>query len=244
MKGVIINYSENENIGQILGEDGHRYNFNSYNFMNLERKIYINDEVDFVIKNNKAKEIFPINVRNINQKNINFKEIENKLNDKNIINKIKKEYFFYLKLIFIIFLIALYFVYTSKTNSAIFILSLIALLSSGAYSLGLIILVLKPNSLVKKAVLNEYLNDQIKRFNAVPENLQYKEVKYIHIEANNYQEAEELLLNEIFDLQADAIINYSYQHSSTSHKSGNIITGKTREISRYHTIDGTLIRYI
>jgi TM2 domain-containing membrane protein YozV len=67
MKGKILEFNIQTNNGIILGNDGKRYSFNGANWKSNQSPS-INQEVDFTIENDTAKEIYIIsNSQTINQ---------------------------------------------------------------------------------------------------------------------------------------------------------------------------------
>ena len=101
MKGTVIDFSNTENSGLILGEDGNRYIFDISDYKGKNKSIDIDCEVDFIVDENIAKEIYPIKIKesskeaikiekeektptssSLNIKKVDFKSIENKVNDK------------------------------------------------------------------------------------------------------------------------------------------------------------------
>lgn len=99
MKGIIIDFNNEEKKGLILGNDGNRYKFNyEAEWKNKNKIPKIDDEVDFIIKDNIATEIFSLNKKsNIileeNQANSEFKRIDFNLieNEFNNIDKIDNQ---------------------------------------------------------------------------------------------------------------------------------------------------------
>lgn len=267
MKGTVIDFSNTENSGLILGEDGNRYIFDISDYKGKNKSIDIDCEVDFIVDENIAKEIYPIKIKesskeaikiekdektptssSLNIKKVDFKSIENELSNPKHSEAIQKEYKIYLILSILVLLIPLYIMFTAKTsNSGIFVLSMLASLFIAFYIVKLFLVFSSPYEVVKKMVLKKSYKEQLKIWETTPKGLEYEEIRRLHIEGKSFENSEEQLLELAFNIKADAIINYSYQHSTSS----NIKTsgfGKHKsidtKINEYHIIDGLAIRFL
>lgn len=61
MKGSILDFNNEDSAGIILGEDGNRYSFDFGEWKSRNKDIEIDANIDFIIKNNVATEIFDLN---------------------------------------------------------------------------------------------------------------------------------------------------------------------------------------
>ena len=98
MKGTIIDFDETEKVGLILSEDGNRYEFDLSQWKSKNKTPELDNEVDFVINEDKVCDIYSLNkvndankTKNNNDlqnhfdsdiKKINFTEIENTIDAK------------------------------------------------------------------------------------------------------------------------------------------------------------------
>ena len=65
VKGIILDFKNDDKNGLILGEDGNRYSFfYDTDWQNKITELKINSEVDFIVKDNKATEIYCLNNKN------------------------------------------------------------------------------------------------------------------------------------------------------------------------------------
>ena len=82
VKGIILDFKNDDKNGLILGEDGNRYSFfYDTDWQNKITELKINSEVDFIVKDNKATEIYCLNNKNnddisLNKNNIPFKKMD------------------------------------------------------------------------------------------------------------------------------------------------------------------------
>lgn len=188
MKGTVIDFSNTENSGLILGEDGNRYIFDISDYKGKNKSIDIDCEVDFIVDENIAKEIYPIKIKesskeaikiekeektptssSLNIKKVDFKSIENELSNPKHSEAIQKEYKIYLILSILVLLIPLYIMFTAKTsNSGIFVLSMLASLFIAFYIVKLFLVFSSPYEVVKKMVLKKSYKEQLKIWETTP----------------------------------------------------------------------------
>lgn len=203
--------------------DGNQANDVYYlNKNNLEVKT-TNEKVESPIQNQSYSDI----------KKINFEEIENKIdneiiNEINDIEKYKKEKKQTTKSFLIslpILLVEVIFIALSNEAKWYFLSLILGLvfIITALSSVLLLISILMPKKLGNKLIkmqrksniINEY-KKYLKIINYTPNNLNFDNIKIINVRANTLEEAENKLLNEAYELKADAIINYSNQFNTIS----------------------------
>ncbi|MCT7570415.1 hypothetical protein N5U00_10565 [Aliarcobacter butzleri] len=195
-------------------------------------------------------------------KKINFEEIENKIdteinNEINDTEKYIKEKKEARKSFFIslpILLVEMMFITVSNDVKWYFlslILGLIFIITA-LISVLLLIRILMPKKLENKLIkmerksniINEY-KKYLKIINYTPNNLNFDNIKIINVKANTLEEAENKLLNEAYELRADAIINYSNQFNTISNvRTTGIGSGKSvsTSVTAVNSISGLAIK--
>lgn len=260
MKGTIIDFCEEENSGLILGEDGNRYSFDSVDYKSKNSIVSIDSEVDFVVDENRAKDIYSIktktndgkveeektvllNSQNSNFKKIDFEKIKEQFKNKNLLNSVRSK--FRVKLIISIIPLIVFIIFLNslppKSDFLTFV-SWVLIVINSLFTISFLATMLLPSKEVKRIVLRDIYNNQLKRVEYTPQDLIYNELKRIHVKEDTFKDAEDKLLEQAFDLRADTIINYKYQFATSSKVSGR--TKIDTEIEEYHIIDGTAIKLI
>lgn len=232
MKGTIIDFDEIQKSGLILAEDGNRYLFELSNWKSKNKIPEIDAEVDFVVNENSATDIFCLtksgnakvektiqNQSYSDIKKIDFEKLENEINNPEIIKSAKSETkrdFLY-SIIVAVFLWILLFVSSSLKwpNFFVFLFLLIALAST-AYIFVKFINMINPKGWLKKNIIHSKYKDQLKIINYTPNSLEFDSIKIINISDKSLEKANNKLIEEAYNLKADAIINYSHQTSTTS----------------------------
>lgn len=243
MKGTIVDFDEVEKSGLILAEDGNRYPFDLSKWKSKNKSPEVDVEVDFVVDENQVSDIYSLSknipeVKATNEKventienqsysdikKINFEEMENEV-DKKLVDitefkEKKKELRGILLTAISLFIGAITLImYIDKNNPIGMLLALVIFVSSVA------ILVISVQLLIPKKLFDKiHRNDKIlleyekhlKIINYTPNNLNFENVKIINARASTLEGAEKILLQEAYDLKADAIINYSNQFNTIS----------------------------
>ena len=70
--------------------------------------------------------------------------------------------------------------------------------------------------LTKKGILIDEYKKHLKIINYTPNSLEFDSIKIINISDKSLEKANNKLIEEAYNLKADAIINYSHQTSTTS----------------------------
>lgn len=267
MKGTILDFNEELKNGQILGEDGKRYTFNSEEWKSKNKNPDIDTEVDFLEKDNIATEIFSLTKKteqnsnssqpnNINStfKKINFEQIENEmLSDKRLEDKRKETSKGFYALI-AVDIIAYFF-----TKTGISVIAYVVLFFSVPFSLFMIYpyyrLVIKKDlnpkdvaqNMIKESVIDEIYSNSLTILNYVPDNLNYQVIKMISSSSRNYDDAKKQLIRQAYELKADAILNLKDNTNSTSDvKSSFIPVTNTQQIKTNvvttHRLEGIAIK--
>lgn len=259
MKGQILDFNEELKTGQILGQDGNRYTFNFEEWKSKNKAPEIDIEVDFVIKDNIATEIFSLNKNSnssqINNKNstfkeINFEQIEKEINhyietNPQIIEKKKKEGI----KIFLISLSLTVLLYIVGTVSFSYKWDFLGMISVVIFLLGCLITFIlaianlpiiftskkkldnKVKELIKDEKIFEVYSNSLTILNYIPNDLQHNVIKMISASANNYDVAKIQLIKQAYELKADAILNLKDNTNSSSDvKSSYIPLTNTQQI--------------
>ncbi|MDN5095787.1 hypothetical protein [Aliarcobacter butzleri] len=273
MKGVILDFNNDDMEGLILGNDGNRYTFNiETDWQNKKILPEIDNLVDFIINDNKATQIYCMNNKslepietknneipsnNINFKKIDFEKIEKELNSEENIKKIKiklkKD--FYLSIKVTISLIAIYLI----SYSFVEYFNIEPNMLMGIISVILIILILffmftiwqtfldlffSKNKLKEDIIENLYKKD-LTIISYPPEKLNYKIIELITATENTLEDAKKELILEAFRLKADAIINYKHDIIKSSYVSGSKgYERKEKNATHTHNVEGVAIRLI
>jgi hypothetical protein len=239
MKGTIIDFDEIEKSGLILAEDGNRYLFELNNWKSKNKIPEIDAEVDFVVNENSATDVFcltksgnakvgktieivekPIQNKSYSDiKKIDFEKLENEINNPETIKSAKSE----TKKDFLYSIIAagfswvLLFISSSLKWPDFFVfLFLLIALASTAYIFVKFIDMINPKGWLKKNIIHSKYKDQLKIINYTPNSLEFDSIKIINISDKSLEKANNKLIEEAYNLKADAIINYSHQTSTTS----------------------------
>lgn len=264
MKGTILDFDNLEKKGLILANDGNRYIFDyEKDWKNKNKSVIVDTEVDFVIADNFATEIFSLSknsdlsdkqshVKNDNIdksfKKIDFSSIEKEFNNSTAIEKKKKEnikrflnslmalptiYFF----IFVL--------HEAKMDGILTILLFIVFIIAICFSLIFLINIFSAKSLLKEELIQSKYKEQLKIVNYTPTNLKYEVIKMIHVVDKTYNGATSKLVNEAYKLKADAIINCNYQSTTATNVKTDLVTKYVKsEIHVSNILDGTAIRII
>ncbi len=267
MKGQILDFNEEIKTGQILGQDGNRYSFNIDEWKSKNKSPEIDIEVDFVIKDNIATEIFSLKIKteveqnhntfqnnNLNLKKINFEDIEKEMyNDKRIEDKRKETSKGFYALI-AVDIIAYFF-----TKTGISAIAYVILFFSVPFSLFMIYpyyrLVIKKDlnpkdmaqNMIRESVIDEVYSNSLTILNYVPDNLNYHVIKMISSSSRNYDDAKKQLIRQAYELKADAILNLKDNTNSSSDvKSSYIPLTNTQQIKTNvvttHRLEGIAIK--
>lgn len=260
MRGTILDFNDKEMIGLILGNDGNRYTFNvEADWQNKNKFPEIDSLVDFIINDNKATQIYSINNKNLelietkdnknltnnmNFRKIDFKKLEDELNDENNLKKTKKELKneFYISIgVFILIWIIVGFI--DKNNEIIMLMMLIVIVPSFlAIGKTFFALFFSKDKLEEDIVEKLYKKD-LSIISYVPEKLNYEVIELISFSDNTQEEAKKGLIIKAFRLKADGIINYKHdviKSSYVSGKKGNVST----KVNTTHKVEGVAIRLI
>lgn len=240
MKGTILDLNEELKTGQILGEDGSRYLFNIDEWKSKNKAPEIDIEVDFIIKDNIATEIFSLSKKpntnssieqsksnlssnniNSNFKKINFEEIEKEMySDKRLEEnrtKITKGFFILLA----VDIVGYFFTKTGLDSIAYTVLFF-----SVPFTFFMIFpfykLVIKKDvnpkniaeNMTKNVVIDEVYGNSVTILNYIPNDLNHIVIKMISSTANNYEDAKKQLIRQAYNLKADGILNLK-QHSNS-----------------------------
>lgn len=244
MKGTIIDFDETEKVGLILSEDGNRYEFDLSQWKSKNKTPELDNEVDFVINEDKVCDIYSLNKANdvIKTKNnndlqnhfdsdikkINFTEIENKVDDElkngESFNKerdeLKKGFLWIVLPVLAAQVIFLAIAFSNRWDSPLLMLPILTTFLTMLFTIFLAIRILIPrklfNIIVKNSnILTEY-EKQLKIINYTPSNLNFENIKIINVSGDTLEEATKELLKQAYELKADAIINYSNQFNTIS----------------------------
>lgn len=244
MKGTIIDFDETEKVGLILSEDGNRYEFDLSQWKSKNKTPELDNEVDFVINEDKVCDIYSLNKANdvIKTKNnndlqnhfdsdikkINFTEIENKVDDElkngESFNKerdeLKKGFLWIVLPVLAAQVIFLVIAFSNRWDSPLLMLPILTTFLTMLFAIFLAIRILIPrklfNIIVKNSnILTEY-EKQLKIINYTPSNLNFENIKIINVSGDTLEEATKELLKQAYELKADAIINYSNQFNTIS----------------------------
>ncbi|MGJ0287165.1 hypothetical protein [Aliarcobacter cryaerophilus] len=239
MKGTIIDFDEVEKNGLILAEDGNRYSFDLSTWKSKNKNPEIDFEVDFVVNKNIATDVFcltksgnakvgktieivekPIQNKSYSDiKKIDFEKLENEINNpeaiKNAKSETKKEFLY--SILGAGFSWALLFISSSLKWPEFFVFFfLLVAIASIAYIFIQFIHMINPKSWLKKNIIHSKYKDQLKIINYTPNSLEFDSIKVINISDKSLEKANNKLIEEAYNLKADAIINYSHQTSTTS----------------------------
>lgn len=244
MKGTIIDFDETEKVGLILSDDGNRYEFDLSQWKSKNKTPELDNEVDFVINEDKVCDIYSLNKANdvIKTKNnndlqnhfdsdikkINFTEIENKVDDElkngESFNKerdeLKKGFLWIVLPVLAAQIIFLAIAFSNRWDSPLLMLPILTTFLTMLFAIFLAIRILIPrklfNIIVKNSnILTEY-EKQLKIINYTPSNLNFENIKIINVSGDTLEEATKELLKQAYELKADAIINYSNQFNTIS----------------------------
>lgn len=244
MKGTIIDFDETEKVGLILSEDGNRYEFDLSQWKSKNKTPELDNEVDFVINEDKVCDIYSLNKANdvIKTKNnndlqnhfdsdikkINFTEIENKVDDElkngESFNKerdeLKKGFLWIVLPVLAAQIIFLAIAFSNRWDSPLLMLPILTTFLTMLFTIFLAIRILIPrklfNIIVKNSnILTEY-EKQLKIINYTPSNLNFENIKIINVSGDTLEKATKELLKQAYELKADAIINYSNQFNTIS----------------------------
>lgn len=232
MKGTILDYNFKESRGIISADDGNRYLFELNNWKSKNKIPKIDAEVDFVVNENSATDIFCLtksgndkvektiqNKSYSDIKKIDFEKLENEINNPETIKSVKletKKDFLY-SIIAAVFLWILLFISSSLKWPEFFVfLFLLIALASTAYIFVKFIDMINPKGWLKKNIIHSKYKDQLKIINYTPNSLEFDSIKIINISDKSLEKSNNKLIEEAYNLKADAIINYSHQTSTTS----------------------------
>ena len=241
MKGIVLDYDGNTKEGIILGDNGNRYKFQFEDWKRENSKISLDVEVDFMISENKAIELYPINKTNLREENlieekkdfnfkkIDFDDIEKKINDPKIIDSEKKIYW---KTIrekiknLIVFwavssvLVAISFGYKLE-NLALFIVLMTFIFS--VRNIFLLILYATTSS-EKVELVSKFYGNELPIINYEPQSLNYDIIQIISTTSNVFDNARENIIRQAYDLKADAIINFTVVSATKGNVSSKLQT--------------------
>lgn len=258
MNGTVLDLNNDEKIGLILGVDGNRYTFNiETDWQNKNKFPEIDNLVNFIINDDKAIQIYCINnksfkpiettdneisTNNKNFKKIDFKKLEDELNDEANLKKTKKElrHEFYIGIgIFIITYIIMAFINTkNEIIGIVFLIIFIGLII--AIGNSFFALFFSKDKLEEDIVEKLYKKD-LSIISYVPEKLKYEIIELTSFSASTLEEAKKGLIIKAFRLKADAIINYKHdivKSSYVSGRKGNIST----KVNTTHKVEGVTIK--
>lgn len=266
MKGVILDFNNDDMEGLILGNDGNRYTFNiETDWQNKKILPEIDNLVDFIINDNKATQIYCMNNKslepketknneipadNINFKKIDFEKIEKELNNENNLKKTKKDLKneFYQSIIVSVALIAIPYIIgvlfgSSTMLSIISLIFLFAFLASLAAIVKAFFNLFFSKDKLKKDILVTFYKKDLTIISYPPEKLNYEIIELITATENTLEDAKNELILEAFRLKADAIINYKHDIIKSSYVSGSKGRVKTN-VDTTHKVEGVAIRLI
>lgn len=237
MKGTILDLNEELKTGQILGEDGNRYLFNMDEWKSKNKAPEIDIEVDFVIKDNIATEIFSLSKKtnttsnieqnqsnlslnnvNSNFKKINFDKFEKEIGNTDSLSKKKKENiknFFLTACLIPVTLLILYISIDAKWGDFISIIIFIFFISSIISTLVALKNIFFYKSQFRDDVIQSKFKEELQIIDFTPNNLNFEPIKIIHVVDKTFDGARKKLIDEAYRLKADAIINYTYQSTTT-----------------------------
>ena len=240
MKGTILDFNNEDNSGIILGEDGNRYSFNyEIDWKNKNKAPDIDTEVDFIIKDTSASEIFSLsqnttpiknevkinkdltnNIKNTNSslKKINFENFENEITNVDSISKKKKENiknFFLTACLIPVTLLILYISNDAKWGTFITIIIFLFFISSIISTLIALKNIFFTKSQLRNDVIQYKFKEELQILDFTPNNINFEPIKIIHAVDKTFDGARKKLIDEAYKLKADAIINYSYQSTTT-----------------------------
>lgn len=256
MKGKILDFNIDDKNGLILGEDGNRYSF-SYDtdWQNKLTELRINSEVDFIVKDNKAIQIYCLNNSydndiNLNKKNnlpfkkMDFDSIEKNGNDLLFVRNFRIRMFKYLSFSLIVLSFGLFLIDKNLVyNWILYITSFI----SGSFSLGYFLSILFPKIGIKDEFFRKKYSKELTLISYTPDGLNYEVIKMITINSDTYEEAKKKLIRKAFKLKADAIFNLTHNVTSTSNvRTVGFGFNKRIEtkITTTHTVEGVAIKLI
>lgn len=274
MKGTILDLNEELETGQILGEDGSRYLFNIDEWKSKNKAPEIDVEVDFIIKDNIATEIFslsktPNTEQNLNRNNlsstnvnsnfkkIDFQEIEKEMySDKRLEEnrtKITKGFFI---------LLAVDIVGYFFTKTGLDTIAYIVLFFSVPFTFFMIFpfykLVIKKDvnpqdiaqNMTKNTVIDEVYGNSVTILNYIPNDLNHNVIKMISSSANNYEDAKKQLIRQAYDLKADGILNFT-QHSNSQSDTRTVndipLVSPTQiktKVTTTHRLEGIAVKFV
>ena len=241
MKGVVLDFNNKENIGLILGEDGNRYSFDyEKDWKSKNKNVEIDSTVDFVINENSASEIFSLNqnatpiknevkinkkdvtnnIKNSNcsLKKIDFEKYEKEIKDIDSISRKKKENiktFFITALLIPVMLLILYISIDAKWGDFITIIIFLFFLSSIFSTLVALKNIFFAKNQLKDDILDSKFKEELQIIDFTPNNINFEPIEIIHVVDKTFDGARKKLIDEAYRLKADAIINYSYQSTTT-----------------------------
>lgn len=254
MNGIILDFNNNEKKGLILGEDGKRYSFDyDTDWQNKLIELKINSEVNFVVNEKNATQIYCLNKKNndavisSNNKNsqfrkIDFDSIEKNTNDLSFIKNFRIRMFKYLSISLIILSLSLFLVNgDSLFNLILYFIALI----SGLFSLGYTLAIIFPKSEIEDEFIRKNYSKELTILNYNPDGLNYEVIKMITINSKNYEEAKKELIKKAYKLKADAIFNLTHNvHSISNVRTTGFGFNKSIEtkITTTHTLEGVAIK--
>lgn len=271
MKGQILDFNEELKTGQILGQDGKRYTFNFEEWKSKNKNPDIDTEVDFIEKDNIATEIFSLSKKtntitsdikqnsnnlsfnsvNSNFKKINFDKFEKEIENTDSISKKKKEniknFFLTACLIPVLYLV-LYISIDAKWGDFISIIIFIFFGTSIFSTLIALKNIFFAKSQLRDDVIQSKFKEELQIIDFTPNNINFEPIKIIHVVDKTFDGARNKLIDEAYRLKADAIINYTYQSTSTPKiKTTTSLNGSKdikTEVMASNIINATAIRII
>ena len=254
VKGIILDFKNDDKNGLILGEDGNRYSFfYDTDWQNKITELKINSEVDFIVKDNKATEIYCLNNKNnddisLNKNNIPFKKmdfdsIEKNGNDLSFVKDFRIRMFKYLSVSVVILVLGLFLIDKGLVyNWILYIISFI----SGSFSLGYLLSIIFPKLGIKDEFYRKVYSKELTVISYTPDNLNYEVIKMITINSESYESAKKELIRKAFKLKADAIFNLTHNVTSKSDIRTVGFNDKRikTKITTTHTLGGVAIKLI
>ncbi len=273
MKGIVIDFDELEKSGLILGEDGNRYSFELDNWKSKNKTPEIDVEVDFVVNENSASDIFCL-TKNINKTSINEEKKEDKieiLSENQIFSDFKKINFDEIEkemysderykeskaknLKILLIIIAIDFIAYFITKTDFKALGYLALFFSVPSTFIMLFVVYKLNKgdfdkkhiigLTRDTVIYDTYAKSLTILNYIPNNLNYAVIKMISVTSDNYDNARKELVRQAYELKADGILNLKHDTNNVSKvKTSPLRAGIYTDVTTTCRIEGIAVKYI
>lgn len=257
MNGTVLDLNKDEKIGLILGVDGNRYTFNiETDWQNKNKFPEIDNLVDFIINENRATQIYcisnknsepiettnnEISTNNKNFKKIDFKKLEDELNNEDNLKKTKKElkyeFYFFIGLSILIWII----VNSFKWNDVMLTIILILFVASITGTVKSFFALFSSKYKLEEDIVEKLYKKDLLIISYVPEKLSYEVIELISFSTSTLEEAKNGLIIKAFRLKADAIINYKHDVIKSSYVSGKKGRVSTK-INITHKVEGVAIR--